>query len=92
MSKERAIQYRIEEANLFGVIASHQTYKAITLITQDGIDLNAINFQGQTFLHCAVIKRNQVVVEGLIQAGVRLDIIDNKGFTPLQHAYATHNQ
>lgn len=92
MSKERPIKYGPKEANLFAAIVNKNTYKAIELMTQEGINLNATNSKGETFLHCAVITSQEEVVGALIQAGVQLGIKDNKTFTPLEYAYANNNQ
>lgn len=92
MSKEKLLTYNVKEANLFAAITKRHTCKAIELMKQEGINLNAKNCQGETFLRCAVSRGNQEVVKALIQAGVQLDIKDNQGHTPLVYANANNNQ
>ena len=58
---------------------------AITLCLDLGLDVNAFNEDGQTPLHAAVGRGDQVIAF-LVERGARLDMKDRKGRTPLDLA------
>lgn len=91
MSKEKRFTYSLKEATLFAAITKSNTYQAIELMKQEGINLNAKNCKGETFLHCAVSRQDQEVVKALIDAGVNLNICDNNGWTPIYLSIASGN-
>src|SRR5262249_8773577 len=46
-------------------------------------DLNAVNKNGDTVLHVAITRGFDSIVRTLLDAGVRLDVQDKRGVTPL---------
>jgi ankyrin repeat protein len=59
---------------------------SIQLCLDAGVDVNAVDLQGDTGLHGAAQKGWDQVVEFLAEHGARLDIKDKKGRTPLDAA------
>lgn len=62
----------------------------LDLFTKIKIDVNAIDNEGNTPLHCAVMGESDIIVECLMQncKNVKLDEINNAGCTPLHLAAA----
>lgn len=48
-----------------------------------GIDLNSVNYKGQTALHAAAIYGRVDIIRFLISKGADADAVDEKGWTPL---------
>lgn len=63
-----------------------EAIESIQLLLNAGVDVNAINLQGDTALHGAAQKGDDQVVEFLAAHGAKLDIKDKKGHTPLDAA------
>ncbi|MBO4350038.1 MAG: ankyrin repeat domain-containing protein, partial [Proteobacteria bacterium] len=62
--------------------------KLVRQLLEAGCDLNAVNADGETPLHCA---GSGYAIHELIKAGADIHIRDNDGNTPLHHA-AMHNE
>jgi uncharacterized protein len=60
--------------------------KTMTLLLDAGLDINAADATGRTALHGAALQGYDQVVRFLAERGARLDIKDNRGFTPLDVA------
>ncbi len=60
--------------------------EAASLCLERGVDINAINENGQTALHLAVAVRSEAFIEFLIDRGARVDIKDKQGRTPIDVA------
>lgn len=58
----------------------------ITELLNLGADVNMQNYKGETALHCASKAGFVAVAELLLHRGAHIDITDNQGLTPLQHA------
>jgi ankyrin repeat protein len=63
-----------------------QAIEAIQLLLAHGMDINAADRQGRTALHGAALQGYDDVVKFLAANGARLDVKDQKGFTPLDTA------
>jgi ankyrin repeat protein len=63
-----------------------QAIEAIRLLLDHGMDINATDRQGRTALHGAALQGYDDVVKFLAANGARLDVKDQKGFTPLDTA------
>jgi ankyrin repeat protein len=63
-----------------------QAIEAIRLLLSHGMDINATDRQGRTALHGAALQGYDDVVKFLVDNGARLDVKDQKGFTPLDTA------
>jgi len=60
--------------------------KTITLLLDQGLDINAADSAGRTALHGAALQGYDQVVRFLAGRGAKLDIKDQRGFTPLDVA------
>jgi hypothetical protein len=60
--------------------------KTMTLLLEAGLDVNAADATGRTALHGAALQGYDQVVRFLAERGAKLDIKDNRGFTPLDVA------
>ena len=60
--------------------------KAITLLLDRGLDINAADTTGRTALHGAALQGYDQVVRFLAERGATLDVKDMRGFTPLDVA------
>ncbi|MXZ43469.1 MAG: hypothetical protein F4Z01_00570 [Gammaproteobacteria bacterium] len=58
----------------------------ITELLNLGANVNIQNYKGETALHCASKAGFVAVTELLLHHGAHIDITDNQGSTPLQHA------
>jgi len=67
------------------LIWNENTYGALLLI-ENGADVNAVGDMGQTPLHVAVGKENRAVIDALLKAGAKLDVISEFGKTALDEA------
>lgn len=65
---------------------------AVALLTESGVDVNAVNERGQTAVHGAVYRAADRVVEYLVKAGAKLDVRDELGRTPQELAESGFNQ
>jgi uncharacterized protein len=59
--------------------------EAVQLLVEHGIDVNAVNDNGQTAMHFAV-RASDDIVRYLAAHGARLDVKDKKGHTPIDVA------
>jgi ankyrin repeat protein len=59
---------------------------AIDLCLEHGVDINAIDVNGQTALHLAAGQPGAAIVAALVQRGSTLDLKDKQGRTPLDVA------
>ena len=57
-----------------------------------GIDVNAMNANGQTALHGAVYRAADSIIERLVEAGARMDLKDELGRNALDLAEQGFNQ
>jgi uncharacterized protein len=60
--------------------------KAITMLLDRGLDVNAADNTGRTALHGAALQGYDQVVRFLAGRGAKLDVKDQRGFTPLDVA------
>jgi ankyrin repeat protein len=60
--------------------------KAISLLLDAGLDINAADNTGRTALHGAALQGSDQVVRFLAARGATLDVKDKRGFTPLDVA------
>jgi len=60
--------------------------KAMTLLLDAGLDVNAVDNAGRTALHGAALQGYDQVVRFLAGRGATLDVKDKRGFTPLDVA------
>jgi ankyrin repeat protein len=63
-----------------------QAIKAIELMLEHGLDIDATDSRGRTALHGAALQGFDEVVAALAQRGAVLDVTDDRGFTPLDTA------
>jgi uncharacterized protein len=63
-----------------------QAIAAIDMLSERGLDINAIDGRGRTALHGAALQGYDEVVQALVDRGARLDLEDNEGFTALDTA------
>ena len=63
-----------------------ESIEAIQVCLEAGVDINAVDGHGQTALHGAALKGYDEVVQFLRRTGAKLDIKDQRGFTPLDAA------
>jgi ankyrin repeat protein len=63
-----------------------EAIKAIDLMLEQGLDVNAVDSRGRTALHGAALLAYDQVVQALFDRGALLDIKDSEGFTPLDTA------
>jgi ankyrin repeat protein len=63
-----------------------QAIEVIELLLEQGLDINATDRRGRTALHGAALQGYDDVVRFLASKGARLDVKDDKGFTPLDTA------
>ena len=59
---------------------------AIKMVAEAGVDLDAFNTNGDTALHRAAARGTDSIVTYLAEQGVRLDVLDRRGRTPLDVA------
>jgi len=62
------------------------TIKAIAMLLDAGLDINAADTNGRTALHGAALQGYDQVVRFLAARGATLDVKDKRGFTPLDVA------
>ena len=62
--------------------------KAVRVALDLGLDVNAVNANGETALHGAAFRGNNAAVQLLVDRGARLDAKNNKGMTPLSTSHA----
>lgn len=71
---------------------SDSTAVADYLLTTDAAQLvNAVNLNGRSPLHLAVLNRREGLVSAMLDAGAHVNMPDSKGFTPLHEAAETSN-
>ena len=66
--------------------------EAVELALAEGVDVNAINANGQTALHGAVYRAADSIIHRLVDAGARTDFKDELGRTALDLAAQGFNQ
>jgi ankyrin repeat protein len=59
---------------------------AIQFSVEQGVDINAVDGNGQTALHIAAGQSSERIVAALVERGAKLDIKDQQGRTPLDVA------
>jgi uncharacterized protein len=59
--------------------------EAVELLVERGVDVNALNDNGQTAMHFAV-RASDDIVRYLAAHGARLDVKDKRGYTPIDVA------
>ena len=59
---------------------------AMTMFLERGVDINAVDINGQTALHVAAGQQGAAIVTALVERGARLDLKDKQGRTPLDVA------
>jgi uncharacterized protein len=67
-------------------VTEASSLEAIKLCVEHGVDLNAFNTTGQTALHGAAARGANLIVQYLADNGVKLDLKDKQGRTPLDVA------
>ena len=78
--------------NLFLAVEYNDLEKASKILFQDKSQLNALNEEGLSPLHIAVIKANLKMIDLLLQNGANPNILTNKkNQTPLHLAYLNQN-
>ena len=60
--------------------------EALKVALQAGSDVNALNRDGETALHGAAFRGSNEMVQLLVDAGAKLDVVSALGFTPLMVA------
>ena len=60
-----------------------EVLEAVRLLVEEGNDVNAANYRGETPLHGAAFRGANNVVEYLVQQGAQLDARTTQGWTPL---------
>ena len=60
-----------------------EVLEAVRLLVEQGNDVNAANYRGETPLHGAAFRGANNVVEYLVQQGAQLDARTTQGWTPL---------
>jgi hypothetical protein len=63
-----------------------QILEAVTLLVEQGVDVNAFNANGQTIFHNAAQRGHNTVIEYVASKGAKLDRRDRQGRTPLDLA------
>jgi ankyrin repeat protein len=66
--------------------------EAVKLAASAGVDVNALNANGQTALHGAVYRAANTIIRYLVEAGARTDFQDELERTPLKLAEQGFNQ
>jgi ankyrin repeat protein len=66
--------------------------EAVKLAASAGVDVNALNANGQTALHGAVYRAANTIIRFLVEAGARTDFQDELERTPLKLAEQGFNQ
>lgn len=60
--------------------------EALKVALDAGSDVNAVNSDGETALHGAAFRGSNEMVQLLVDAGAKLDVVSKLGFTPLMVA------
>jgi len=63
-----------------------ESIEAIKVCLEAGVDINAADGRGQTALHGAALQGYDDVVRFLLKNGAKIDVKDNRGFTPIDAA------
>ncbi len=63
-----------DNSDIFALIRANKTKEAIELISQDGFNVNIQDLNGNTPLIHAVMRRNQQLVQSLIEAKANVNI------------------
>ncbi|MBK1833179.1 ankyrin repeat domain-containing protein [Roseibacillus ishigakijimensis] len=74
------------EQPLAHLAASSGQSSLIDLLAEQGIDLQALNPQGENAVHAAIALDNSPAIQALAAHGVSLDQADRDGFRPLHRA------
>src|SRR5579871_2474387 len=61
--------------------------KNVELLIKKGVDVNAINIQGETALHWAAFLGNIEVIKCLVEAGAHINPQESRNLNPLQYAF-----
>ena len=72
--------------------SEREAFEAVKLAAGAGVDVNALNANGQTALHGAVYRAANTIIRYLIAAGARTDFQDELERTPLKLAEQGFNQ
>jgi ankyrin repeat protein len=72
--------------------SEREALEAVKLAAGAGVDVNALNANGQTALHGAVYRAGNTIIRYLVEAGARTDFQDELERTPLKLAEQGFNQ
>ena len=68
-----------DDDNCLHIAAWREDLKAIQLLIKAGLDVNKTGDMSETPLHIATRKNNKSIIQALLQAGARTDIISEFG-------------
>ncbi len=91
-SKDDRMLQAIRLATTLKAAADHIQLATLELMLVDGIDVNALDEDGQTMLDWAVQQGSEEAVEFLLDRGADLTVRNASGRTPLQEAVAQGNK
>ena len=74
-----------DNSDIFALIRANNTQEIRKLISQDGFNVNIQDLNGNTPLIHAVMRRNQQLVQALIEAKANVNIKNGEGNTALTY-------
>lgn len=80
-----------QESNLHETVKQCDLDKLRSIITDRNIDINALNEENQTALHCAIETGNIDIVRLLLNSGADPNLQDDLNFSPLHKACIRNN-
>ncbi|MBN1239172.1 MAG: ankyrin repeat domain-containing protein [Gammaproteobacteria bacterium] len=63
-----------------------EAIETIEILLGEGLDIDAVDARGRTALHGAALQGYDDVIRYLAERGAKLDVVDERGFTPLDTA------
>ena len=78
-------------AQMFQKVSPEMYLKIFALLVDSGVDLNAKNRYGHTFLMSAIIHNNITMVEALLKNDINIDIKSKTGFKAIDYALNNKN-
>ncbi|KJV97530.1 ankyrin repeat family protein [Orientia tsutsugamushi str. Sido] len=81
-----------QESNLHEIVRHGDLDKLRSIISNRNININALNEEKQTALHCAIETENLDIVSLLLNSGADPNLCDNLHFSPLHKACMRNNE